>query len=67
VDGLTVFDGNLPAGASSGPVVGSTFVVYTSSGANTVFTNACGETFMMGYEEGEATYTLTASAESCAP
>lgn len=67
VDGLTVFDGNLPAGSSSGPVVGTTFVVYTSSGENTIFTNACGDTFLMGYEAGEATYTLTASAESCAP
>ncbi|HWV24588.1 MAG TPA: hypothetical protein VNZ58_10400 [Thermomicrobiales bacterium] len=67
VDGLTVFDGNLPAGSSSGPVVGSTFVVYTSSGENTVFTNACGDSFYMGYEAGEATYTLNASAESCAP
>ncbi len=67
VDGLTVFDGTLPAGSSSGPVVGSTFEVYTSSGVNTNFTNACGETFKMGYEEGEAYYSLSASAESCAP
>jgi hypothetical protein len=66
-DGVTVFDGTLPAGASSGPVVGSVFEVYTSSGVNTSFTNACGETFQMGYEEGEASYTLTATAESCAP
>jgi hypothetical protein len=67
VDGLTVFDGTLPAGASSGPVVGTTFTVYTSSGVNTTFTNACGETFKMGYEEGEATYVLEATASSCAP
>lgn len=67
VDGLTVFDGTLPAGSSSGPVVGSSFEVYTSSGVNTNFTNACGETFKMGYEEGEAYYSLAASAESCAP
>jgi hypothetical protein len=67
VDGLTVFDGTLPAGASSGPVTGSVFEVYTSSGVNTNFTNACGEYFKMGYEEGEVTYTLTANAESCAP
>lgn len=67
VDGLTVFDGTLPAGASSGPVVGTSFTVYTSSGVSTNFTNACGETFKMGYEEGEATYYLEATAESCAP
>lgn len=67
VDGLTVFDGILPAGASSGPVVGTSFTVYTSSGVNTNFTNACGETFKMGYEEGEATYYLEATASSCAP
>lgn len=67
VDGLTVFDGTLPAGASSGPVVGTSFEVYTSSGVNTNFTNACGEYFKMGFEEGEVTYVLTATAESCAP
>lgn len=67
VDGLTVFDGTLPAGASSGPVTGSVFEVYTSSGVNTNFTNACGDYFKMGYEEGEAYYTLEATAESCAP
>lgn len=67
VDGLTVFDGYLPAGQASGPVVGTTFEVYTSSGVSTNFTNACGETFKMGYEEGEATYVLSADANSCAP
>jgi hypothetical protein len=67
VDGLTVFDGILPAGASSGPVVGTTFEVYTSSGVNTNFTNACGDYFKMGYEEGEAYYALAASESSCAP
>jgi hypothetical protein len=67
VDGLTVFDGTLPAGASSGPVVGTNFEVYTSSGINTNFTNACGDYFKMGYEEGEATYFLTATESSCAP
>lgn len=67
VDGLVVFDGTLPQGASSGPVVGTNFEVYTSSGVNTNFTNACGDYFKMGYEEGEAYYTLTASESSCAP
>ncbi len=67
VDGVTVFDGTLPAGSSSGPVAGSVFEVYTSSGVNTIFTNACGDTFQMGYEEGEATYVLAADENSCAP
>lgn len=67
VDGLTVFDGTLPAGQSSGPVTGSVFEVYTSSGVNTNFTNACGDYFKMGYEEGEAYYSLAANADSCAP
>lgn len=67
VDGLTVFDGTLPAGASSGPVIGTTFEVYTSSGVNTNFTNACGDYFKMGYEEGEVTYYLEATESSCAP
>ena len=66
-DGVTVFDGTLPAGSSTGPIVGSVFDVYTSSGINTYFTNACGVTFQMGYEEGEATYTLAADETSCAP
>jgi propanediol dehydratase large subunit len=47
--------------------VGTVFEVYTSSGVNTNFTNACGDYFKMGYEEGEAYYTLAASESSCAP
>ena len=66
-DGVTVFDGNLEPGQMTGAIVGSTFTVYTSIGAATQFTNACGETFHMGSEPGEATYTLTATASSCAP
>lgn len=66
-DGITVFDGPLPAGSSSGPVAGSTFQVTTSSGVNTLFTNACGDQFVMGEQEGEATYDLAADASSCAP
>jgi len=66
-DGITVFDGPLPAGSSSGPVAGSTFEVTTSSGVNTLFTNACGDQFTMGVEEGQATYALAADASSCAP
>lgn len=64
-DGIEVFNGPLPAGSSSGAVAGSTFEVTTSSGVNTVFTNACGDEFVMGYEEGPATYTLNADASSC--
>lgn len=64
-DGVTVFDGPLPAGSSSGAVAGSTFQVTTSSGANTLFTNGCGDQFVMGYEEGQVTYDLAADASSC--
>lgn len=64
-DGVTVFDGPLPAGSSSGPVAGSTFQVTTSSGVNTVFTDGCGNEFLMGYEEGEVTYDLSADESSC--
>ncbi len=67
VDGVLAFDGPIPAGNSSGPIVGSVFEVTTSSGVNTQFTNACGEQFVMGYGEGEESYTLTADASSCAP
>lgn len=64
-DGVTVFDGPIPAGGQSGEIVGSTFEVYTSSGGQTLFINSCGEEFFMGYETGEARYTLTADGTSC--
>lgn len=64
-DGVTVFDGPIPAGGMSGEIVGSTFEVYTSNGGQTIFTNSCGEEFQMGYETGEARYTLTADGTSC--
>lgn len=64
-DGVTVFDGPIPAGSKSGEIFGSTFEVYTSNGGQTLFTNSCGEQFLMGYETGEARYTLTADAQSC--
>ncbi|MBA2246673.1 MAG: hypothetical protein H0W23_00975 [Chloroflexia bacterium] len=67
VDGIVAFDGPIPTGSSSGAIVGSVFEVTTSSGANTQFTNACGEQFVMGYGEGEESYTLTATADSCPP
>lgn len=66
-DGVTVFDGPIPDGGQSGDIVGSTFDVYTSYGAGTLFTDACGNEFYMGFEEGEATYTLNSTPESCAP
>jgi len=66
-DGVTMFDGNLEPGQMTGAISGSTFTVYTSIGAAAQFTNACGETFFMGNEQGEATYTLTATASSCPP
>jgi len=66
-DGVTVFDGPIPEGGQSGVIVGSSFDVYTSYGADTLFTNACGDEYYMGYEEGEAQYTLTSNANSCPP
>lgn len=66
-DGVTVFDGPIPVNGQSGVIVGSTFEVYTSTGVATLFTNSCGDDFLMGYEEGEARYTLTANVNSCPP
>jgi hypothetical protein len=65
VDGVTVFDGPIPAGGQSGEIIGSSFEVYTSNGGQTVFTNSCGGEFLMGYETGEARYILTADGTSC--
>lgn len=67
VDGVTVFDGTLEPGQMTGAVTGTNFTVYTTIGAATQFSNACGEVFNMGFEPGEVTYTLTATASSCAP
>lgn len=66
-DGAVVFDGDLAAGETSGYVTGNTFEVYTSSGESTRFTDACGGDFMMGYEQGEATYALKKNDQSCPP
>jgi len=66
-DGAVLFDGELAAGDSSGYVTGNTFEVYTTSGANTRFMDACGLEFMMGYEPGEATYPLQKGPDSCPP
>ncbi len=68
VDGVSVFDGYLEAGESTSWFTGSVFEVYTTSGVNTEFTNTCSDVpFLMGYEEGDAYYVLTANASSCAP
>lgn len=67
VDGVLWFDGTLPAGQWSGPMNGSVFEVYTSSGVNTLFENACGTQFYMGQAPGEEWYTLAADASSCPP
>jgi cytoskeletal protein RodZ len=66
-DDQVVFDGNLGSGQSTGHLIGNTFEVYTSIGGQTVFTNACGEEYLMGYETSEANYTLKKAADSCAP
>lgn len=57
-DGVSVFSGDLAQGSESDWYSGSSFVVYTTSGQNTQFTNDRGDEFFMGYEEGEATYEL---------
>jgi hypothetical protein len=68
VDGVTVFDGWLSPGEWTSFYDGSTFEVFTTSGENTLFENACGgEPFVMGYETGDANYVLEATASSCAP
>ncbi len=66
-DDVVVFDGNLDAGQETGHMAGNTFRVYTSIGGETQFTNACGDQYLMGYETGQANYTLTKSATSCPP
>jgi len=57
-DGVQVFDGDLSPGESTEFFPGNSFIVFTTSGVNTQFTNDRGEIFQMGYEEGEATYEL---------
>ncbi len=57
-DGVQYFQGNLAAGDSTDWIVGHTFSVYTTSGANTLFTNNQGTQFYMGTEPGEIVYNL---------
>lgn len=66
-DEVTQFAGELDTGETTGQITGTNFRVYTSSGVNAVFTNACGDEFQMGFEEGEATYNLSANENSCPP
>jgi cytoskeletal protein RodZ len=66
-DGLEVFNGPLADGEETEFYNASVFEVYTSSGANTFFTNACGLGFYAGYEPGEIVYSLLADETSCAP
>jgi hypothetical protein len=67
VDEAVVFDGQLESGQQTDQFVGSTFVVTTSSGVDTEFTNACGDTFKMGHEEGVVSYEMAATEDSCNP
>lgn len=57
-DGVQYFQGNLTTGQSTDWIVGHTFTVYTTSGANTLFTNNQGTQFYMGTEPGEIVYNL---------
>lgn len=66
IDGTVEFDGTLAAGASTDEFIGTNYEIETSSGTNTVFTNACGTQFNMGFEAGAVTYTFPADG-SCTP
>ena len=67
-DGVPVFEGTLEPGQTSEYFDGSTFEVFTNSGANTAFVNSCSDVpFNMGYEPGEAFYILQADENSCGP
>ncbi len=57
-DGVQYFAGNLTQGQATDWIVGYTFSVYTTSGANTLFTNNQGTQFHMGTEQGEVVYQL---------
>ncbi len=59
-DGVLVYQGALAQGQSTGWAAGSTFTVKTSAGVMTLFTNHLGQEFLMGTEEGEVVYYLSA-------
>lgn len=67
VDGNIVYDDWLAAGTQTEQYVGTEFAFATSSGVNTLFTNACGDTFPLGTEEGDVTYPVVATENSCKP
>jgi len=66
VDGTVEFDGVLAAGTSTDQFIGSNFQVSTSSGGATLFTDACGNGFQLGFEAGPANYSFPADG-SCTP
>jgi len=66
VDGTVEFDGTLAAGSTTDEFIGTNYEITTSSGTNTLFTDACGYQFNMGYEVGNVTYSFPADG-SCTP
>ncbi len=67
VDGVVVFNSWLIRGEQTDQFVGSTFMVTSSSGVDTDFTNACGDTFKMGHEQSLVSYEMAATEDSCSP
>lgn len=57
-DGVSVYSGYLAAGEATDWLTGAQFVVFTSDGANTQFTNDRGEDFVMTYDSGPAQFQL---------
>jgi cytoskeletal protein RodZ len=57
-DGVSVFSGYLAAGETTDWITATQFVVFTSDGANTQFTNDRGEDFVMTYDSGPAQFVL---------
>ncbi len=65
-DGVVMQEGTLLAGESTQQYAGAAFNVFTTSGAQTLFTNACGKQFTMG-EEVDVAYELGYNENSCPP
>lgn len=66
-DGVVMQEGMLLAGTPTPQYAGAAFNVFTTWGAQTLFTNACGKQFTMGSEEGEVAYELGYNENSCPP
>jgi cytoskeletal protein RodZ len=66
-DGVVKQEGMLLAGESTPQYAGAAFNVFTTTGSQTLFTNACGDQFTMGTEEGEVAYELGYNEDSCPP